>query len=105
ALLRRVGGVLGGVGQRAAQGFGERQAILQFGLEARQALSQFLQGVQFALDLGLALLFGEVVVKFRHGAHPVDNAVMITAARSGSLSPGGADEGSWPGSRPEKRDE
>ena len=91
ALLRHVGGVLGRIGQGAAQRFGDRQTVLQLRLEAGQALTQLLQRVQLTLDLGFALLFGEVVVEFGHGAHPVDNAAMITAACTRGLPAGRRD--------------
>jgi hypothetical protein len=53
--------------QRLAQGVGERQAGEHVGLEGGQAFAEFLQCMQLALDLGFALLLGEVVVKFSHG--------------------------------------
>ena len=40
-------------------------------------LAKLLQGMQFAFDLGFALLQGEVVVGIRHGVGPEGNAAMI----------------------------
>jgi len=57
-----------------------RRSVEQFGLEGGQAQAEILQGVQLALDLGFALLAGEVVVGIvRHRAGPRGNADMITS--------------------------
>ena len=72
-------------GQGAAQLIGQRQFVQQVGFESGQALPQILQRMQLALDLGFALLAGEVVEVFRHGGGPVENADMIAAAAGGKL--------------------
>ncbi|MCY1523268.1 hypothetical protein D9M68_581590 [compost metagenome] len=66
--------------QGPLQGVGQRQLGQHVGLEGGQALAEVLQGMQLALDLGFALLSGEVVVEeFRHGGGPMGNAAMITS--------------------------
>ncbi|ABP78722.1 conserved hypothetical protein [Stutzerimonas stutzeri A1501] len=73
--------VLRGVGQGLVQRVAERQPGDEVGFERGQAFAEFLQGEQFALDLGFAF-FVEIidVGVFRHGDGPLGNAAMIAAA-------------------------
>ena len=72
--------VLGGVEQCLVQGVAEWQLGQHVGRQGGQARAQLLQFVQFALDLGFALLAREVVIeKIGHGQGPVGNLPMITS--------------------------
>jgi hypothetical protein len=54
---------------RLEQGVIEGQAVENVGLQSGQPCAQILQGKKFALDLGFAFFFDEIVFKmFGHGA-------------------------------------
>ncbi|MNQ17072.1 hypothetical protein D3C85_300820 [compost metagenome] len=80
AFFRRIGCMFGRLFEGAAQFVGQRQFIEQVGLQGGQALTQVLQGMQLAFDLGFTLLAGEVIKIFRHGGGPMENAAMIAAS-------------------------
>src|SRR5690606_15388442 len=69
------------VGQGLAHGIGQRQAVENVGLERGEARAKVLQRMQLTLDLSFTFFLEAIEIgNIRHGAGPVGDAAMITAA-------------------------